>query len=95
MLPKMKVIMFWNIYFVMFLKIMIYKFVLNGAKMILQFGIIEVCSILLRITPSSQSVLIWNRNDYDGLRIGDRVVSVGEHPYFDPLSKSRREALRG
>lgn len=34
------------------------------------------------------------RNDYEGLRIGDRVVSVGEHPYFDASSKSRREALK-
>lgn len=26
-------------------------------------------------------------------RVGDRVVSLGEKPYFDPSSKSRREAL--
>ncbi|KAK4048057.1 hypothetical protein OIO90_005958 [Microbotryomycetes sp. JL221] len=26
-------------------------------------------------------------------RVGDRVVSLGERPYFDPASKSRREAL--
>jgi hypothetical protein len=26
-------------------------------------------------------------------RVGDRVVSLGEKPYFDPESKSRRAAL--
>lgn len=51
----------------------------------------------------------WNRNDlavwdnrstwhcatydYDAARAGDRVCSLGEAPYFDPNSKSRREAL--
>lgn len=32
-------------------------------------------------------------SDYGGKRQGNRVVSLGEIPYFDPLSKSRREAL--
>ena len=32
--------------------------------------------------------------DYDAARAGDRVCSLGEKPYFDPTSKSRREALR-
>jgi hypothetical protein len=33
--------------------------------------------------------------DYEGLgeRTGQRAVSLGERPYFDPNSKSRREAL--
>lgn len=33
--------------------------------------------------------------DYEGLgeRLGHRAVSLGERPYFDPQSKSRREAL--
>ena len=33
--------------------------------------------------------------DYEGLgsRTGQRVVSLGEKPYFDPKSKSRRDAL--
>ena len=33
--------------------------------------------------------------DYDGqgARTGQRAVSLGERPYFDPNSKSRREAL--
>ena len=34
--------------------------------------------------------------DYEGLgeRLGHRTVSIGERPYLDPASKSRREALR-
>ena len=32
-------------------------------------------------------------SDYNGKRQGNRVVSLGEKPYFDPNSKSRREAL--
>lgn len=32
-------------------------------------------------------------SDYDGKRQGNRVVSLGEVPYYDPASKSRREAL--
>lgn len=33
--------------------------------------------------------------DYEGLgeRLGHRVVGLGERPYLDPGSKSRREAL--
>jgi Taurine catabolism dioxygenase TauD, TfdA family len=38
--------------------------------------------------------VLTSRNDYGGRRTGDRVVSLGEHPYFDPASKSRREALK-
>ena len=35
------------------------------------------------------------RIDYDAteLRQGNRVVGLGELPYFDPKSKSRREVL--
>ena len=32
-------------------------------------------------------------SDYYGSRQGNRVVSLGEKPYFDPNSLSRREAL--
>ncbi|KAJ3536916.1 hypothetical protein NM208_g6519 [Fusarium decemcellulare] len=32
-------------------------------------------------------------SDYIGKRQGNRVVSLGEKPFFDPASKSRREAL--
>ena len=47
-------------------------------------------------TPTfrSLSTLADVRNDYEGTRLGNRVVSCGEHPYFDPNSKSRREALK-
>ncbi|KXN91354.1 Putative alpha-ketoglutarate-dependent sulfonate dioxygenase [Leucoagaricus sp. SymC.cos] len=46
-------------------------------------------------------VAIWDNrvtchtatHDYTGFREGNRVVSLGEKPYFDPNSKSRREAL--
>lgn len=33
--------------------------------------------------------------DYDGIgeRSGNRAVGIGEVPYFDPVSKSRREDL--
>ncbi|KZS95175.1 taurine catabolism dioxygenase [Sistotremastrum niveocremeum HHB9708] len=31
--------------------------------------------------------------DYESTRIGDRVVGIGEKPYFDAASKGRREAL--
>jgi len=38
--------------------------------------------------------MLMYRLDYgDELRLGNRVVSLGERPYFDPNSKSRREAL--
>ncbi|KAF5347750.1 hypothetical protein D9756_010289 [Leucocoprinus leucothites] len=46
-------------------------------------------------------VAIWDNrvtvhtatHDYSDHREGNRVVSLGERPYFDPNSKSRREAL--
>ncbi|PPQ65524.1 hypothetical protein CVT26_000481 [Gymnopilus dilepis] len=41
----------------------------------------------------NRSTLHTATNDYDALRQGNRVVSLGEKPYFDPKSKSRREAL--
>jgi hypothetical protein len=34
------------------------------------------------------------RHDYgNDMRQGNRIVSIGEKPYFDPKSRSRREAL--
>jgi alpha-ketoglutarate-dependent taurine dioxygenase len=42
----------------------------------------------------NRSVFHTATNDYDGKRQGNRVVSLGEKPYFDPSSRSRREALR-
>ncbi|KAI9366946.1 TfdA family taurine catabolism dioxygenase TauD [Zopfochytrium polystomum] len=58
----------------------------------------------VRFQWRKNDVAIWdNRSslhtatyDYDYqsvLRAGDRVVSLGERPYFDPASKSRREDL--
>jgi alpha-ketoglutarate-dependent taurine dioxygenase len=53
---------------------------------------------------NANDVAIWdNRSvyhaatpDFEGLgeRVGHRTVSLGEKPYFDPQSTSRREALR-
>lgn len=34
-----------------------------------------------------------NPSDYSGKRQGYRVVSLGEKPYFDANSMSRRQAL--
>jgi hypothetical protein len=54
-------------------------------------------------SPPDTMVAIWdNRSvfhtatfDYqgEGSRFGNRAVGLGERPYFDPNSKSRREAL--
>jgi len=41
----------------------------------------------------NRSVFHTATNDYAGKRQGNRVVSLGEKPYFDPTSVSRREAL--
>ncbi|OAP65088.1 hypothetical protein AYL99_01060 [Fonsecaea erecta] len=41
----------------------------------------------------NRSVFHTATNDYDGKRQGNRVVSLGERPYFDPHSVSRRTAL--
>jgi alpha-ketoglutarate-dependent taurine dioxygenase len=43
----------------------------------------------------NRSVLHTATFDYEGLgdRTGQRAVSLGEKPYLDPNSKSRREAL--
>ncbi|KAG4258983.1 TfdA family Taurine catabolism dioxygenase TauD [Fusarium proliferatum] len=42
---------------------------------------------------SEPSMLINASNDYVGKRQGNRVVSLGEKPFYDPASQSRREAL--
>lgn len=54
---------------------------------------------------NKNDIAIWdNRSnfhaatfDYEGLgdRFGNRVVGIGEKPFFDPNSVSRREALAG
>lgn len=43
----------------------------------------------------NRSVFHTATNDYAGKRQGNRVVSLGEKPFFDPNSVSRREALEG
>ncbi|EED82716.1 predicted protein [Postia placenta Mad-698-R] len=55
----------------------------------------------VRFKWNKNDVAIWANSatfhnvtrDYDDLREGDRVVSLGERPYYDPNSKSRRDAL--
>ncbi|KAJ3570708.1 hypothetical protein NP233_g4232 [Leucocoprinus birnbaumii] len=55
----------------------------------------------VRFRWQPNDVAIWDNratchtatNDYTEFREGNRVVSLGEKPYFDPNSKSRREAL--
>jgi alpha-ketoglutarate-dependent taurine dioxygenase len=42
----------------------------------------------------NRSVFHTATNDYEGKRQGNRVVSIGEKPFYDPNSVSRREALR-
>ncbi|KAF9447058.1 taurine catabolism dioxygenase [Macrolepiota fuliginosa MF-IS2] len=55
----------------------------------------------VRYRWETNDVAIWDNrvtvhtatHDYSESREGNRVVSLGEKPYFDPNSKSRREAL--
>jgi len=55
----------------------------------------------VRFKWRKNDVAIWdNRSnwhtatyDYNDVRVGDRVVSLGEAPYFDPTSSSRKTAL--
>ncbi|KAF5347751.1 hypothetical protein D9756_010288 [Leucocoprinus leucothites] len=57
--------------------------------------------IQVRYRWEKNDVAIWDNrvtvhtatNDYSGKRQGNRIVSLGERPFFDPESKSRREAL--
>lgn len=62
------------------------------------------CFLMLKMgLTRCRCIAIWdNRSvyhaatfDYDhlGPRTGHRVVGLGEKPYFDPKSTSRREAL--
>ncbi|KAK3365554.1 hypothetical protein B0T24DRAFT_392898 [Lasiosphaeria ovina] len=63
--------------------------------------ITENHDLQVRFRWNKNDLAIWdNRSvfhtatyDYAGKRQGNRVVSLGEKPYFDPNSKSRREAL--
>ncbi|KAL0576008.1 hypothetical protein V5O48_005975 [Marasmius crinis-equi] len=55
----------------------------------------------VRYRWNKNDVAIWDNrsafhtatHDYDAARQGNRVVSLGEKPFFDPKSKSRRAAL--
>lgn len=55
----------------------------------------------VRFRWNKNDLAIWDNrstfhtatNDYYGARQGNRVVSLGERPYYDPASLSRREAL--
>ncbi|KAF9267080.1 taurine catabolism dioxygenase [Marasmius fiardii PR-910] len=55
----------------------------------------------VRFKWNKNDVAIWDNratfhtatHDYDAARQGNRVVSLGEKPYFDPKSQSRRVAL--
>ncbi|KAI1469656.1 taurine catabolism dioxygenase [Daldinia caldariorum] len=63
--------------------------------------IVENHDLQVRFRWNKNDLAIWDNrsvfhtatNDYIGKRQGNRVVSIGEKPYFDPNSKSRREAL--
>ncbi|KAK1756633.1 alpha-ketoglutarate-dependent sulfonate dioxygenase [Echria macrotheca] len=63
--------------------------------------IVENHDLQVRFRWAKNDLAIWDNrsvfhtatNDYVGKRQGNRVVSLGEKPYFDPNSKSRREAL--
>ncbi|KAE9370921.1 taurine catabolism dioxygenase [Stipitochalara longipes BDJ] len=63
--------------------------------------IVENHDLQVRFRWRLNDLAIWdNRStfhtattDYEGTRQGNLVVSVGEKPFFDPASKSRREAL--
>ncbi|KAK5055200.1 hypothetical protein LTR84_012949 [Exophiala bonariae] len=63
--------------------------------------ITENHDLQVRFRWGKNDIAIWdNRSvfhtattDYSGKRKGNRVVSLGEKPYFDPKSVSRRQAL--
>ncbi|RAO67585.1 uncharacterized protein BHQ10_003597 [Talaromyces amestolkiae] len=63
--------------------------------------IAENHDLQVRFKWNTNDVAIWDNrsvfhtatNDYEGKRQGNRVVSLGEIPYYDPASVSRREAL--
>ena len=67
------------------------------------YGLVQLNHDLqVRFKWEKNSLAIWdNRSNFHTAtfdygkhrRVGDRVVSLGEKPYFDPTSKSRREAL--
>lgn len=74
------------------------KFASNGARMTWPSGTSKLCLLLCLPyidNEYSRSVFHTATNDYEGKRQGNRVVSLGEKPFYNPASKSRREALYG
>ncbi|KAL1672807.1 hypothetical protein EV122DRAFT_271259 [Schizophyllum commune] len=75
----------------------------NDVLAFLARHVSENHDLQVRYTWSLNDLAIWDNrstfhtatNDYnnDDKRQGNRVVSLGERPFFDPESKSRREAL--
>ncbi|KAH9983396.1 hypothetical protein F4779DRAFT_624565, partial [Xylariaceae sp. FL0662B] len=73
---------------------------INNVTELLQL-IVENHDLQVRFRWNKNDLAIWDNrsvfhtgtNDYTGKRQGNRVVSLGEKPFFDPNSKSRREAL--
>ncbi|KAF8063315.1 taurine catabolism dioxygenase [Lyophyllum atratum] len=68
----------------------------------LQLHISENHDLQVRYRWNANDIAIWDNratfhtatNDFaDELRQGNRIVSIGERPYFDPKSKSRRASL--
>ncbi|KAM0806629.1 putative alpha-ketoglutarate-dependent sulfonate dioxygenase [Seiridium cardinale] len=63
--------------------------------------IAENHDLQVRFRWNENDVAIWDNrsvfhtgtNDFQGKRQGNRVVSLGEKPFYNPASKSRREAL--
>jgi len=59
---------------------------------------VEIVGLFIILLPSEYFeafywMMLMRSSDYEGKRQGNRVVSLGEIPYFDALSKSRRQAL--
>ena len=63
--------------------------------------IAENHDLQVRFNWNKNALAIWDNRPtfhtattaYNGKRQGNRVVSLGEKPYFDPKSASRRESL--
>ncbi|CAI4212655.1 unnamed protein product [Parascedosporium putredinis] len=63
--------------------------------------VVENHDLQVRFRWNKDDLAVWDNrsvfhtatDDYAGKRQGNRVVSLGEKPYFDPNSISRREAL--
>jgi len=63
--------------------------------------VVENHNFQVRYKWSVNDMAIWDNRctyhaatfDYTEYREGDRAVGIGEKPYFDPASKSRREVL--